>query len=60
MNEKAILKDLQTSFIARGLYSFKNRKYLFMVMEYMKGGDLAQLLEEFGYFIEDMAKYYIA
>jgi serine/threonine protein kinase len=31
-----------------------------MVMEYMKGGDLAHLLEEHGYFEEPMAKYYIA
>ena len=29
-------------------------------MEYMKGGDLANLLEEYGYFSEPMAQYYIA
>lgn len=45
MNEKAILKDLNTDLIARSLYSFKNERYLYIVMEYMKGGDLAQLLE---------------
>jgi serine/threonine protein kinase len=31
-----------------------------MVMEYMKGGDLANLLEECGYFDENMGRYYIA
>jgi hypothetical protein len=31
-----------------------------MVMEYMKGGDLANLLEQYGYFDEQMAKYYTA
>lgn len=60
MNEKAILKDLQSMFIARGLYTFKSPTHLFMVMEYMKGGDLSTLLEDCGYFIEDMARYYVA
>ena len=31
-----------------------------MVMEYMKGGDLATLLEESGCFSEEMARYYIS
>lgn len=31
-----------------------------MVMEFMKGGDLSNLLEESGCFEEDMARYYIA
>ena len=30
-----------------------------MVMEYMKGGDLANLLESAGYFVQEMARYYI-
>ena len=60
LNEKTILKDLHSSFIARGLYSFKSHTHLFMVMEYMKGGDMSTLLEDSGYFVEEMAKYYIA
>ena len=55
MNEKNILNDLNTEFIARGVYTFTTQKYLYMVMEYMKGGDLANLLEEYGYFNELMA-----
>jgi serine/threonine protein kinase len=31
-----------------------------MVMEFIKGGDFASLLETFGSFEEDVAKYYIA
>lgn len=50
MKEKNILNDLHTDFITRGVYTFKSTKYLYMVMEYMKGGDLANLLEECGYF----------
>ena len=60
MNEKNILKDLDTDLIARGVYTFKSQKYLYMVMEFMKGGDLANLLEESGCSDEDMARYYIA
>ena len=60
MNEKNILNDLNTEFIARGVYTFTTQKYLYMVMEYMKGGDLANLLEEYGCFNEPMAQYYIA
>lgn len=60
MNERDILNSLDTEFIARGVYTFTSQKYLYMVMEYMKGGDLANLLEEAGYFEEAMAKYYIA
>jgi len=60
LNEKYILNDIDSEFIARGVYTFKSNKYLYMVMEYMKGGDMANLLEEAGYFEVDMAKYYIA
>lgn len=60
MNEKNILSGLNTDFITRGVYTFKSNKYLYMVMEYMKGGDLANLLEECGYFDEEMGRYYIA
>ena len=60
INEKNILTGLNTDFIARGVYTFKTQKYLYLVMEYMKGGDLANLLEEAGYFDKEMAVYYIA
>jgi len=60
MNEKNILNGLDTEFIARGVYTFQSHKYLYMVMEYMKGGDLGNLLNEYGYFTQPMAVYYIA
>jgi len=60
LNEKAILNGLNTDFITRGVYTFKSKKFLYMVMEFMKGGDLANLLETYGCFDEGMAQYYIA
>ena len=51
---------MQNDFIVKGIYTFQSKKYLYMVMEFMKGGDFASLLEEFGSFDEDTAKYYLA
>lgn len=60
INEKNILSQVSNDFIVRGVYTFQSKKYLYMVMEFMKGGDFANLLEDVGAFDEDTAKYYIA
>lgn len=60
MNERDILNSMSNEFIVRGVYSFQSKKYLYMVMEFMKGGDFSSLLEQFGSFDEDVAKYYLA
>ena len=60
INEKNILTQMNNDFIVRGVYNFQSTKYLYMVMEFMKGGDFANILEEVGCFDEDIAKYYLA
>ena len=60
MNEKNILSQVSNEFIVRGVYTFQSKKFLYMVMEFMKGGDFSSLLENVGAFEEDTAKYYIA
>jgi len=60
INEKNILQNMSNEFIVKGVYSFQSKKYLYMVMEFMKGGDLSSLLEEFQAFEEDVAKQYLA
>lgn len=60
MNERDILSKMHNEFIVRGIYTFQSKKYLYMVMEFMKGGDFASLLSEFVAFDEDTAKYYLA
>lgn len=60
IHERDILNNMNNDFIVRGVYSFQSKKYLYMVMEYMKGGDFASLLQEFGCFDEENAKYYLA
>ncbi len=51
-SEVSILKNLNNDFVVKLYYSFQNEDYLFFVMEYMKGGDLGNLLQNCGYFEE--------
>ena len=60
LNEKEILTRVNNNFIVRGMYTFQSRKYLYMVMEFMKGGDFGTLLERVGFFDETRAKFYLA
>lgn len=60
MNERNILSSVSNDFIVRGVYTFQSQKFLYMVMEFMKGGDFSSLLEGIGAFDEETAKYYIA
>jgi serine/threonine protein kinase len=41
-------------------YSFQSQKNLYLVMEYMPGGDLASLLKNLNSFEEPMARLYLA
>jgi serine/threonine protein kinase len=45
INEKNILSQVSNEFIVRGVYTFQSKKFLYMVMEFMKGGDFSSLLE---------------
>ena len=65
-NESHILSIIDNDFVVRGVYMFQTDKYLFMVMEYMNGGDLANVLsineKVHGYacFNDEASKYYLA
>ena len=39
MNERNILNKLDNDLVVRGYHMFQNDLYLFMVMEFMQGGD---------------------
>ena len=60
INERNILNKVNNNYVVRGVYTFQTNKYLYMVMEYMKGGDFAGLLENIGAFEEDTARTYLA
>lgn len=60
MNERDILSTVNNEFIVRGVYTFQSKQYLYMVMEFMKGGDFSNLLENIGFLDQDTAKLYLA
>jgi serine/threonine protein kinase len=58
--ERRVLALTRTPFVVQLFYAFASKDYLYLVMEYVIGGDLSSLLAVFGSFEEDMAKMYIA
>jgi serine/threonine protein kinase len=60
MNERNILSMVDNEFVVRGVWTFQSRRYLYMVMDYMKGGDFATLLEKVHHFNDATAKFYVA
>ncbi|CAA6664819.1 unnamed protein product [Spirodela intermedia] len=58
--ERDILISVQNPFVVRFFYSFTSRENLYLVMEYLNGGDLYSLLRNLGCLDEDVARIYIA
>lgn len=60
MAERDIMAGNNNSFVVKLYYAFQSEKYLYLVMEYLNGGDLASLLQNLQYFDENMTRQYIA
>lgn len=59
--ERAILMAQQDSaFVAKLFFTFQNRDYLFLVMEYLSGGDCAALIKMLGGLPTDWITKYMA
>ncbi|KAG9440943.1 hypothetical protein H6P81_021108 [Aristolochia fimbriata] len=58
--EHNILITVRNPFVVRFFYSFTCRENLYLVMEYLNGGDLYSLLQKVGRLEEDVARIYIA
>ena len=59
MKEKKLLSTLTSDYVAQGVFTFHSEKYLYMVMEYIMGGDLANRLEKQGTFSQEIAAFYV-
>ncbi|XP_065868897.1 probable serine/threonine protein kinase IRE isoform X2 [Euphorbia lathyris] len=58
--ERNILISVRNPFVVRFFYSFTCRENLYLVMEYLNGGDLYSMLRNMGCLEEDVALMYIA
>jgi len=59
-NERNIMKGLDNPFVVKLFYSFMSESNLYLVMEYLNGGDCAALLKNVGCLDEKWAQSYIA
>ncbi|CAI2165049.1 12774_t:CDS:10 [Funneliformis geosporum] len=58
--ERRVLSLSRTPFVVKLYYAFQSQDYLYLVMEYLIGGDLSSLLQCFEKFEEEMARMYTA
>eukprot|EP00891_Asterochloris_glomerata_P002182 jgi/Astpho2/2182/e_gw1.00040.212.1_t len=59
-NERNILAMANNPFVIRFYYSFTSRDNLYIVMEYLNGGDCFSLLRNMGALEEEVARLYVA
>ncbi|XP_026831808.1 serine/threonine-protein kinase greatwall isoform X2 [Drosophila erecta] len=60
ITERNALALSRSQFCVSLFYSLQSLSYVYLVMEYMVGGDLKSLLAMFGYFDEPTARFYVA
>ncbi|KAL5487346.1 hypothetical protein EMCRGX_G019935 [Ephydatia muelleri] len=58
LNEKKILASITFPFLVRLDYHFKDFSYLYMVMEFVSGGEMFSHLRRIGRFSESHARFY--
>ena len=60
LTERSILEYVQHPFIVSLHYAFQSQRKLFLVMDYLAGGELFFHLGKSGRFCEDRARFYTA
>lgn len=54
------MTQTESDFVVKLFYTFQSRDYLYLVMEYLNGGDCAALIKNMGELPEEWARKYIA
>ncbi|XP_067614670.1 serine/threonine-protein kinase greatwall-like isoform X2 [Eurosta solidaginis] len=60
ITERNALALSRSPFCVSLFYSLQSISYIYLVMDYMVGGDLKSLLTMYGYFDESVARFYVA
>ena len=55
-----LMKQSESPFVAKLYFTFQSRDYLYLVMEYLNGGDCAALIKSIGSLPEEWTRNYIA
>nr|KAJ3418663.1 hypothetical protein HK105_008006 [Polyrhizophydium stewartii] len=59
-SERMILTQLDSPYVVKVYFSFQSKEHIYLVMEYLNGGDCAALLKNFGQLDEAWTRQYIA
>ncbi|MCL4129102.1 UNVERIFIED_CONTAM: hypothetical protein GTU68_019171 [Idotea baltica] len=57
--ERDILAEADNEWVVKLYYSFQDKDNLYLIMDYIPGGDLMSLLMKFGVFKDSLARFYI-
>ena len=57
--ERNILESVKNPFVVDLIYAFQTDGKLYLILEYLSGGELFMQLEKEGIFMEDMASFYL-
>lgn len=59
-SERKILADMDNNFIIKLHFAFQSSNYLYLVMDFMQGGELFYLLRKAYKFNEEFTRFYVA
>jgi serine/threonine protein kinase len=58
--ERDVLAESNSAWVVQLFYSFQDPTYLYLIMEFLPGGDLMTMLIKYDTFSEDVTRFYMA
>src|SRR6266850_2965428 len=58
--ERDVLAESTSPWVVQLYYSFQDPLYLYLIMEFLPGGDLMTMLMKYDVFSEDVTRFYMA